>query len=102
MWVSIIIFFSSIYRIFLGKTNRSLVVAREETACRIGMGRKAEIAHIVEDEQVLLVLGKRGHERRHAKIEFRASIDIPRGWVNPVGFKKSHEPQRRRICGAPR
>lgn len=79
-----------------------LVMARKEATCGVGVGRESEVAHIVEYEQVIPVLGERGHEWRHAKIEFRASIYIP-GWrVDPVGLEKGHEPERGGICGAPR
>ena len=55
------------------------------------MGRKTEVAHVIENEQVVLMFGKWSHEWRHAKIEFATAVDVPRWRVYSVRFKEGDE-----------
>ncbi len=82
---------------------RVLVMTGEEAAGGVGVRREAEVAHVVEDQQVLLVMREGLHQGRHAEVEFRAAVDVPGGRVHAVGLEQRHEPHRRlpaicRLC----
>jgi len=73
------------------------VVTTEEAAGRVGMGGEAEVPEVVEDEEVVLVLGKGLHEGRHPEFVFRAAADVPGGRMYSIGFEQGHETHRRSL-----
>ena len=71
-----------------------LVVTGEKTTGGVAVGREAEVPHVVEDEQVVPMPGKRLHERGHPEVMLSASVDIPRGRMHPVRLEEGHKANR--------
>jgi len=59
--------------------------------------RKSEVAHVVEDQQIVFVLRKRLHQRRHAEVRLATAADVPRWRVHTVRLEQRHETDRRFI-----
>jgi len=60
----------------------------------VGVGGEAEVAEVVENQQVLLVMREGLHQRRGAEVVFGAAIDVPRRRVDAVRFEQGHEADR--------
>jgi len=63
-------------------------MAAEKASRRIGVGGETEISHVIEDEQVVLVLGERCHQGRHAEVIFSAAVDVLGRRVNAVRLEE--------------
>ena len=56
------------------------------------MGGKSEVSHVVQDQKIVLVLGKGLHQGRHPEIVFLPTVYVPGGRVNAIGLEEGHEP----------
>ena len=70
---------------------RVLVVTAQKPTGRIAVRRESKVAHVVENEQILLVARKRLHQGRHPEIVFFSAVYVPRRRVNAIGLEEGHE-----------
>jgi hypothetical protein len=60
-----------------GRSLGMLMVTRKKTPGGVAVGRKAKVTHIVQYQEVLLVMCKRAHQWGHPKVAFRTAFNIP-------------------------